>query len=240
MKKLLALRHVDFENLGTFEPYFAKAGYAIEYVDTPNAKPKALQGIDALKPDLLVVLGGPMGVYETAEHPYLAEEMRIIRERAAKRLPTLGICLGAQLIAAALDARVYPGKVKEIGWAPVVLTAEGQDSPLALLGIGAVEGTAPAVLHWHGDTFDLPHGAVRLASTVAYPNQAFAVGRHVLALQFHLEVQPEAVAIWIAGNTAELTAAGIESEPLLKAEHAITPDAACSVMKAWLKQYEAG
>lgn len=240
MKKLLALRHVDFENLGSFESWFSKAGYVIEYVDTPGAKPKALHGIDAVKPDLLVVLGGPMGVYETAQHPYLAEEMRMIKERVAKRLPTLGICLGAQLIAAALGARVYPGKVKEIGWAPVVLTAEGQDSPLALLGIGAVEGTAPAVLHWHGDTFDLPHGAVRLASTVAYTNQAFAIGKHVLALQFHLEVQPNDIGAWVAGNKAELAAAGIAPEPLLKGENAITPHAACDVMKAWLKQYEAG
>ena len=238
MKKLLALRHVDFENLGTFESWFAKAGYTIEYVDTPSAKPKTLHGIDALKPDLLVVLGGPMGVYETAEHPYLLEEMRIIKERVAKRLPTLGICLGAQLIAGALDARVYPGKVKEIGWAPVVITPEGQNSPLAQLGVGAVEGTAPAVLHWHGDTFDLPHGAVRLASTVAYPNQAFSIGKHVLALQFHLEVQPDAIAPWISGNRAELAAAGIAPEPLLKGEHAITQHAACNVMKAWLAQHD--
>jgi GMP synthase (glutamine-hydrolysing) len=238
MKKLLALRHVEFENLGTFETFFSEAGFSIQYIDTPTANLRTLTDIDPAGPDLLVVLGGPMGVYETTEHPDLQEEMRIIKKRIGKGLPTLGICLGAQLIAGALEARVYPGTVKEIGWAPVTITPEGQDSPLAALGIGAVEGTAPSVLHWHGDTFDLPAGAIRLASTTAYANQAFSIDRHVLALQFHLEVQPSEIGTWIDGNAAELTAAGIASEPLRQADNAITQQAACDVMAAWLAQFQ--
>jgi GMP synthase (glutamine-hydrolysing) len=234
MQELLAFRHVDFENLGTFETFFSKAGFSIRYIDTATA---ILSDVDPAKPAMLVVLGGPMGVYETAAYPYLLEEMRIIKERIGKGLPTLGICLGAQLIAAALDARVYPGKVKEIGWAPVTITPEGLDSPLAALGIGAVEGAAPSVLHWHGDTFDLPAGATRLASTTAYANQAFSIDRHVLALQFHLEVQPSAIGTWVDGNAAELRAAGIEPAPLLQADNAITQQAACDVMAAWLAHF---
>ncbi|HEY4317132.1 MAG TPA: glutamine amidotransferase [Herbaspirillum sp.] len=238
MKKLLALRHIDFEDLGTFETCFSKAGYAIRYLDAPTAKTAALRAIDPAAPDLLVVLGGPMGVYETAAYPYLNEEMRIIKTRIEKRRPTLGICLGAQLIAAALGARVFPGTAKEIGWAPVQVTPEGQRSPLAALGVGAVEGTAPSVLHWHGDTFELPAGAIRLASTADYANQAFSLGKHVLALQFHLEMQPEAIGSWIGGHAAELAAAGIAPKSLLRAEHAITPQAAHAIISAWLAQFE--
>ncbi|RXZ36806.1 glutamine amidotransferase [Oxalobacteraceae bacterium CAVE-383] len=234
MKKLLALRHIEFEDLGTFEACFSDAGYAIQYIDTPSAKPAALSDIDPKRADLLVVLGGPMGVYETEAYPYLLDEIGIIKKRIAKRLPTLGICLGAQLIAAALGARVFPGTAKEIGWAPVIVTPEGQRSPLSVLGVGAVEGKAPAVLHWHGDTFDLPAGAIRLASTTDYANQAFSLEKHVLALQFHLEMQPAAVGAWTRGHAAELAAAGIEPGPLLRGDNAITPKQACEIMTAWL------
>jgi GMP synthase (glutamine-hydrolysing) len=229
MKKLLAFRHVAFEDLGTFEDFFSEAGYAIQYVDTANAE---LSDINPAEPDILVVLGGPMGVYETAEYPYLQQEMRIIKERIGKGLPTLGICLGAQLIAAAMGARVYPGKVKEIGWAPVAVTAEGQLGLLAALAEN--QGTVPSVLHWHGDTFDLPAGATLLASTEAYINQAFSVGRHVLALQFHLEVQPGDIGPWVDGNVDELAAAGIAAEPLVQGKNAVTREMAWGVMKAWV------
>jgi GMP synthase (glutamine-hydrolysing) len=234
MKKLLAFRHVDFENLGTFASFFENAGFSIRYIDTPTAK---LSDIDPADPDILVVLGGPMGVYETADYPFLQEELRLIKERIAKRLPTLGICLGAQLIAAAMDARVYPGGVKEIGWAPVTITPDGQSSPLAALQ--PAQGTAPSVLHWHGDTFDLPTAATLLASTASYRHQAFSVDSHVLALQFHLEVQVQDIGAWVDGNTAELASAGIEPAGLLAAENAVTQGTAGDVMAAWLAQIAA-
>jgi GMP synthase (glutamine-hydrolysing) len=231
MKKLLAFRHVDFENLGTFEAFFSNAGFSIQYVDTATAK---LSDIDPVAPDILVVLGGPMGVYETAEYPFLQEELLLIKTRIDKGLPTLGICLGAQLIAAAMGARVYPGGVKEIGWAPVTITPDGQRSPLAALQ--QTQGIAPSVLHWHGDTFDLPAGATLLASTETYRHQAFSVDSHVLALQFHLEVQVQDIGAWVDGNATELASAGIEPAGLLAAKNAVTQQTACDVMAAWLAQ----
>ena len=229
MQKLLAFRHVSFEDLGTFATVFSEAGFAIEYVDTASAQ---LGDIDPLAPDVLMVLGGPMGVYETEAYPYLRDEIRIIAQRIASGLPTVGICLGAQLIAAAMGARVYPGGTKEIGWAPVALTGEGQRSALAPLGDSLQ--VPPSVLHWHGDTFDLPAGAVLLASTNAYVNQAFSVDRHVLALQFHLEVQPKAIGTWIDGNAAELAAAGIAPATLMRGDHLVSESVAHDVMKTWL------
>ena len=132
--------------------------------------------------DLLIVLGGPIGVYETDAYPWLVEETAAIGERLRVQKPTLGICLGAQLMAAALGAKVAPGPAKEIGYAPLSLTDEGRASPLA-----ALDGVL--ALHWHGDAFDLPTSAKRLAFTDVCPNQAFSLGETALALQFHAEVE---------------------------------------------------
>lgn len=130
------------------------------------------------------MLGGPIGAYESAAYPFLDREVALLEQRLPRDLPTLGICLGSQLMARALCARVFAGAVKEIGWGPVTLSPEGQTSCLAPLAEGA------GVLHWHGDTFDLPAGTGRLASTANYENQAFAYGKNGLGLQFHLEADP--------------------------------------------------
>jgi GMP synthase (glutamine-hydrolysing) len=152
--------------------------------------------------DLLVVLGGPIGVYETAEYPFLLDEIAALRARLDLRRPTLGICLGAQLIAAALGARVAPGPAKEIGYAPIDLTEAGKRSVLA-----PFEGVD--VLHWHGDNLDLPANAERLASTKICPTQAFSIGTHVLGLQFHIETKPQMLESWLIGHAVELSKAGI-------------------------------
>jgi len=131
--------------------------------------------------DLVVVLGGPIGAYEQEDYPFIADEIAILRARVAANRPTLAICLGAQILAQALGARVYAG-TKEIGWAPLKLTEAGQRSVLRDIGRDATP-----VLHWHGDTFDLPDGADRLASTPECANQAFSLGA-TLAVQFHPEV----------------------------------------------------
>lgn len=204
LKTALAIRHIGFEDLGYFEAPLIRAGYRLHEVDAGTA---ATWPVDPRAADLLILLGGPMGVYEEDRHPFLAEERAIVADRVAAGRPVLGICLGAQLIAAALGARVYPGPVKEIGFAPVSLTEAGAHSPLA-----AIAAEQP-VLHWHGDTFDLPEGATRLASTPAYANQAFAVGTSVLALQFHLEAG-DGIERWLRGHAAELSAAAIDVEEL--------------------------
>ena len=173
----LALRHVAFEDLGLLAPWLERRGHAIRYAEAPTDD---VARIDPLAPDLLVVLGGPIGAYEEAQYPFLVPELRLLERRLAAGRPTLGLCLGAQLMARALGARVYPGKAKEIGWSALSLAPAGRESCLRHL-------EATPVLHWHGDTFDLPERAVRLASTALTENQAFAWGDAALALQFHAE-----------------------------------------------------
>jgi len=174
-KAALALRHVAFEDVGVWAATLDAEGYDLAYVDV-GLRRLPLDRIQAC--DLLIVLGAPIGVYETEAYPFLIEEIAAIERRLAARRPTLGVCLGAQLMAAALGARVAPGPGKEIGYAPVELVPAAKASPLA-----AIEGLN--VLHWHGDAFDLPSGAERLAATTLCPNQAFRLGDWALALQFH-------------------------------------------------------
>jgi GMP synthase (glutamine-hydrolysing) len=187
---------VAFEDLGLLAPLLATRGHHVSYVDMPTAD---LDAVDVLSPDLLVVLGGPIGVYENDRYPFVDRELDWLASRIAARRPLLGICLGSQLIAKALGARVYPSGVKEIGWAPVTLTPAGAASCLAHLA------NTP-VLHWHGDTFDLPDGAVHLASTPVCRHQAFAYGEHTLALQFHAEAAGRALEAWFVGHTCEIAA----------------------------------
>lgn len=196
MHSILALRHVPFEDLGLLAPLLARRGHAVRYVEVPVT---SLEDFDPLSPDLLVVLGGPIGVYERDTYPFLEPETEFIARRLKSGGAVLGICLGSQLMATALGSRVYASGVKEIGWAPLELTPEGRASSLRHL-----ERTA--VLHWHGDTFDLPDGAVHLASTPLCKNQAFAWGKRALALQFHAEAAGIALESWFVGHTAEIAA----------------------------------
>jgi GMP synthase (glutamine-hydrolysing) len=190
----VALRHVPFEDLGLLAPLLAQRSHALTYVDVPV---EGVERVDARAADLLVVLGGPIGVYENDDYPFIDAEVALIEKRLATGKPVLGICLGSQLMAKALGSRVYPAGVKEIGWAPIELTAEGGTSCLRHLA------NTP-VLHWHGDTFDLPAGATRLASTRVCANQAFAYGATALALQFHAETAGVAVEGWLVGHTGEI------------------------------------
>lgn len=139
----------------------------------------------------LVVLGGPMGVYEAAAHPHLFAEQRLLEAATSQGLPVLGVCLGAQLLASALGARVYKGPAEEIGFGEVKLTDDGFGDQL----LGPAGRSFPA-FHWHGDTFDLPEGAVHLASTRAYPHQAFRAGPRAWGLQFHIELDAALAREW--------------------------------------------
>jgi GMP synthase (glutamine-hydrolysing) len=193
MREVVAVRHVAFEDLGLFEEVLTERGFRVSYVDA--SRDQLLRGVRERDPALLVLLGGPVGAYEDQSYPFLEAEKALARDRVARRRPLLGICLGAQVIAAALGARVGPA-TKEIGWAPVELSPAGSDSPLSAL--------SGPVLHWHGDTFELPAGAVHLASTPACRNQAFALGPHTLGLQFHPEVTGEAQESWLVGHAHEI------------------------------------
>lgn len=224
-----ALRHVPFEDLGAFAPALSIRLRRYAYFDVGVDD---LATFDPLAPDLLVILGGPIGVYEEDRYPFLAEEIRVIRRRLSAGRPIMGICLGAQLIAAAMDARVYPSGGKEIGFAPISLTGAGRASCLAPF----VDD--PITLHWHGDTFDLPDGATLLASTPACENQAFSVGANVIAFQFHPE-GGGAFERWLIGHANELSGAGVNINRL-RADHAIHGERlaqkADAVLGAWLEQ----
>ena len=226
-KSCLAVRHVAFEDLGLLGPLLAERGYDIRYHDA------CVERFDAeslLAPDLVVVLGGPIGVYETEAYPFVTDEVAAIRGRLDADKPILGICLGAQTMAAALGARVAPGPVKEIGWAPLTLTEAGRESLLAPLA------TTP-VLHWHGDNCDLPAGCERLAFTPHCPVQAFSRTPSQLALQFHVETEPARFENWLVGHTVELGKAGIDPRTLRVQAQTHGP-ATCAlgrkVLAAWL------
>jgi len=200
MKTAIAIRHIHFEDLGTLEPMLRARGYVVRYLD---AATEDLSTLDAGAPDLLVVLGGPIGAFDEHRYPFLAGELAVVRQRLASGRPILGICLGAQLIARALGAVVTPLGVKEIGFVPLDLTAAGRASALAGL-------YDTPVLHWHGDQFAMPDGAQRLAGTGICANQAFSVGAGVLGLQFHLEADTRSIERWLLGHACELEQAGID------------------------------
>jgi GMP synthase (glutamine-hydrolysing) len=194
---------VAFENAGTLGSALLDRGFSVETVHAGIADMAAR---NFLSPDLLIVMGGPIGCYQSAEYPFLLDEIGALAARLAARRPTLGICLGAQLMAAALGARVLPGaQGKDIGWASI-LPAPGSDQCCIL---GALFQPSIRVLHWHGDTFDLPSGALHLAASSLYPNQAFALGHHGLALQFHAEIRLAELEPWYIGHAAELAQAQV-------------------------------
>ncbi len=232
MKTAAAIRHVAFEDLAGFAPALDAAGFATTYFDTGSDDLAAPALAEA---DLLVVLGGPIGAYQDEIYPFLHAEVDLITRRLADDQPTMGICLGAQLIARAAGARVYPSGVKEIGFGPISLTEAGADSCLAPFA------EEPLTLHWHGDTFDLPEGAVHLASTDVCENQAFAIGSNIVGFQFHPEAMPRHIENWLIGHAAELAAAGADVTAMRKTA-ALQADAlerkAHAVMASWLDQIQ--
>jgi GMP synthase (glutamine-hydrolysing) len=228
--RALVVHHVAHEGLAAFAEPLAERGYAVEHVFAGDGD---FASIDFLEPDLLVLLGGPMGVYEGEAHPWLESELARIAMRVMASGPTLGVCLGAQLIAAALGAEVKPGPVREVGFAPVSLTDAGRRSPLAML-----EGVP--VLHWHGDGFAVPDGATLLAETAHFP-QAFALGATVLALQCHPEMGTPGDGIdrWLAEDADYVIGAGT-TEAAIRADHAALGVAAASAGRRLLRDWLAG
>ncbi len=228
MKSVLAIRHVAFEDLGAFAPVLRNEGFDIRFCDVGRDD---LDAVAAEADDVVIVLGGPIGAYDEDTYPVLKTELQFLERRLESGRPLMGICLGAQLIARAAGARVYPGPDKEISFAPLTLTDVGAASCLAPFA------DAPMTLHWHGDTFDLPDGAERLASTALYENQAFSLGPNVAGFQFHPEADTAAIEHWLIGHAFELAASGIDI-PRLRAEAsqygAELTGKAQRVMSAWL------
>lgn len=207
MKTVIAIRHVAFEDLGSWEPLLSQS-HQIKYFNPAEQNPANLQHENI---DLLVVLGGPIGVYQDEEYPFLKNEIKLLEQRLKKDLPTLGICLGSQLIARALGSRVYPNAAKEIGWLPLKLTDEGKKH--------CIEPLSPeltSMFHWHGDTFDLPKEATLLASTSSCQNQIFSWGKNTLAFQCHPEVTAHRLESWWIGHAAELSQNNLSAKTLRK------------------------
>jgi GMP synthase (glutamine-hydrolysing) len=199
--QVLAFRHVPFEDVGLIAPALAARGIELVYADAFRESEAEADWHSATG---LIFMGGPMSANDAL--PFIRREIGIIEAALAAGRPVLGVCLGAQLLARALGARVYRNPVKEIGWAPVYWTeAAGQDRLFAGLP------SPQTVLHWHGETFDLPYGAEWLAWSDACRNQAFRAGPNAYGLQFHLEVTPEMISTWCSedansGDVRELPA----------------------------------
>jgi GMP synthase-like glutamine amidotransferase len=188
------LQHVEFEGLGSIAPWLEEAGYEI----TNTRLFESAKFPDLKKIDLLVVMGGPMSVNDEDDFPWLVSEKQFILEAINSGKPVLGVCLGAQLIASAIGARVYRNHVKEIGWFPIHGMLSNNTSVFSF-------PPSMKVFHWHGETFDLPSGATRLAKSDGCENQAFQFGKSVIGLQFHLETTPKAAREIVANCRDELT-----------------------------------
>jgi len=203
MRKLLVFQHVPLEPLGTLNQQFKESGFRIRYVNfdrTPDER------VDPARYHGLVVLGGPMAADQVERYAHLNHEKDVIRRAVDLGLPVLGICLGAQLIAAAFGGRTLRRAAPEFGWVDVRPTAHGRED--RLIGqFSAVE----AVYQWHSDTFSLPHGAVNLAESDRCQYQAFRLYDHVYGFQFHLEADRDLIERWITapGNAALLSGHGI-------------------------------
>lgn len=173
-------QHVTFEGPGSIEPWLNSNGY--ELTSTRFFESAELPDPEAI--DFLVTMGGPMSVNDEDKFPWIGPEKRFVREIIESGKPVLGICFGAQIIANAMGARVYPNPVKEIGWFPIHAVSPCVDSAFRF-------PSSEIVFHWHGETFDLPPGALRLARSEGCDNQAFQLGKRVIGLQFHLETTPK-------------------------------------------------
>lgn len=199
----LVVQHDSTIHLGNLEPVLVERGYDIQVLDARTADFATLTA----QPDLVVVLGNDSGVYEKDQLPYIAAEEAWLAVRLAAQQPTLGVCFGAQIMASALGERVYKGSTTQIGFRTVEPTAAGLASPVRhFAGV--------PVMEWHGDTFDLPAGATRLAGSSDYANEAFGLGSWGLAVQFHPETTEAMHERWLADGRESVTRLGIDPEAL--------------------------
>lgn len=208
MKKIIVLQHIGCETPGILEGILSSRGFSLSLVRSDQNHPIPKKIEDAAG---LIVMGGPMGVNEDEQYPFLRAEIRLIQDAVKSQKPVLGICLGSQLLAAALGARVHKGKKKEIGWHPVRLIGEGLQDPLWKGNSGTF-----VPLHWHGDVFDLPQDAAPLASSELTRYQAFRYGKNAYGFLFHMEVTEKMIQEWVRKFSGELTMEGIDGKQILK------------------------
>jgi GMP synthase (glutamine-hydrolysing) len=216
MKTALIIRHVPHEGVAGYRAPIEEAGYAIERIDVTDP---GFSSVDLTAPDLLIMMGGPMGVYEQAHYPWIGCQMQRLARRLDADRPTLGVCFGAQMMAAALGARVYAGPAKEVGFHAIAVHDHVPDNPLCHL-------SGVPILHWHGDTFDLPDDVELLASSHVYDHQAFRRGPNILALQFHAEMgEDERFHAWIEAWPESVIEAGGDEASLREKHDRLGPGA---------------
>lgn len=195
-KKAVILEHLKIEGISYFGHILGSHGFSVRVVNVPF---DGLDDIDPLYADLLIVMGGSIGAYQEQDYPFVEDELKILKARLKAKKPTMGICLGSQLMAKALGKKVYPGKQgREIGWKPLQATEAARKHSVRHLC-----GPNSSMFHWHGDTFDLPKGATLLASTDQYENQVYAMGNYAIGLQCHPEVMHDQLEEWfVMGSTS--------------------------------------
>jgi GMP synthase-like glutamine amidotransferase len=222
---VLIVKNIASEGPGTIEDFLKEKGMQYSILDLFDCKTEIP---DVRDYSHLVIMGGPMAVYEMDNHSFMSFEAAMIRAFIKSSKPVLGICLGAQMIAYAFGAKVYPGGTKEVGWYRVDITEDGMKDP-ALSTLSVDSSPVAEVFQWHGDTFDLPEKAVRMASSEAFQNQAFRYGDNIYALQFHIEVTPEMIREWFTGEE------GVDIESMMNETNAIFPEYRKRAMKFYEK-----
>jgi GMP synthase-like glutamine amidotransferase len=210
---VLILKNVKHEGPGTIENFLRNESTGYKIIECSSDDIPQASGFDTL-----VIMGGPMSVNEADIYPYISRETGLAAEFMKKGKKVLGICLGAQIMAKALGAKVFPGPEKEIGWYDIELQNGGiKDQMMGRLAIHPREGDFRQrfkVFHWHGETFDIPEGAVRLAKSELYLNQAFKYGNHAYAFQFHIEVTKEMIYEWLKNEPVDMNTLSRETEML--------------------------
>jgi GMP synthase-like glutamine amidotransferase len=204
-KKVLVIQNAPNEGLGTIVRALRRFGLEADYI-RPFTNERVPRGVDGYP--AVIILGGPMGVYEEDRYPFITDELRLVERAFKSGQQVLGICLGAQVLARAAGARVYKGRAKEIGWFTVSLTPEGERDRV-FFGLPR----ELMVFHWHGDTFEIPRVGKNLASSELFPNQILRVGKRAYGIQFHLEITEEMIREWIEESEEELRTLKREGGP---------------------------
>ncbi len=233
-KEIWAIQHIGYEDLGSFEPVLKSRGFEVKYFCSRNIDYSRLFATD---PDLVIVLGGPMSVYDEEKNPWVPAEQKFVEERIESEKPILGICFGAQMIAKALGANVYEGtQGKEIGWSKITVNEDGMKTPFRHFDH---DKTGTMMMHWHGDTFDLPDGAVLLASSELYAKQAYSYADHVFCMQCHPEVTESKLKLWYAGGVEQVEEVGLSIEQMKQDAHHYNEkltDQASLFLNEWLDE----